>query len=620
MTATTGFFCATRAMASCSASPPATLPPGLSIVTISALTLSLSASLDTASTSLRSSVMIPLTGSLAMCALPNGTPSPRNPTSTAATTASTAKLRQNSRRRLSRRRSSRRSVSNDIVSVINDQSCAVFAATPDHRSLVPGNRTSVLGLGLLVATADRGAGDVAQRSARIGRAEFGHRLLLLLNLLALDGEAQLARGTIDRDDLGVHLFAHGEAVRPLVGLVAREFGATDEAGQHIAHLHFDAVRLDRGDHAGDNLPLVDRIQHRGGWIVLELLDAQADPFLLDVNIQDLGLDHLALLVVGHGQFAGLVPRQVGHVDHAVDIRRQPDEQAEFRDVANFALDFRADRMVVDELLPRVALNLLQSERDPAFGAVHVQHHHLHLLAGGYDLAGMDVLFGPRHLRDVDQAFHARFQFDEGAVVGDVGDAAGVFGSRRVLGGHTLPRIGLQLLHAEADALGLRIEADHLHLDLLADLQGFGRMIDAPPGDVGDVQQAIDAAEIDERAVVGDVLHHAIKNHAFLEALDQFAALLRAGLLQHGAAGHHDVAAGAVHLEDLERLGRTHQRAHVAHRADIHLTAWQERHGAPEIDGEATLHPAVDRAVDALLGLERLFQIGPGLLAASLLAR
>ncbi len=146
------------------------------------------------------------------------------------------------------------------------------------------------------------------------------------------------------------------------------------------------------------------------------------------------------------------------------------------------------------------------------------------------------------------------------------------------------------------------------------------MVDAPPGDVGDVQQAVDAAKIDERAVVGDVLHHAVQDHAFLEALDQLAALLGAGLFQHGAAGHHDVAAGAVHLEDLERLRRTHQRAHVAHRPDIHLRTGQERHRAAEIDGEAALHPAVDRAVDALLRLERLFQIGPGFLAASLLAR
>ena len=135
-----------------------------------------------------------------------------------------------------------------------------------------------------------------------------------------------------------------------------------------------------------------------------------------------------------------------------------------------------------------------------------------------------------------------------------------------------------------------------------------------------MQQAIDAAQIDERAVVGDVLHHAVEDLAFLQALDQLGALLGAGLLQHGAAGHHDVAAGAVHLEDLERLRRAHQRADVAHRADIDLAAGQERHGAAEIDGEAALHPAIDRAVDALLGLERLLEVGPGLLAAGLLAR
>ncbi len=54
-----------------------------------------------------------------------------------------------------------------------------------------------------------------------------------------------------------------------------------------------------------------------------------------------------------------------------------------------------------------------------------------------------------------------------------------------------------------------------------------------------------------------------------------------------------------------------------------ISTWltgQERHGAAEIDGEAALDPAVDRAVDALLGLERLFQVGPGFLAPRLLAR
>ena len=88
-------------------------------------------------------------------------------------------------------------------------------------------------------------------------------------------------------------------------------------------------------------------------------------------------------------------------------------------------------------------------------AVHVQHHHLDFLAGGDDLAGMDVLLGPGHFGDVHQALDPRLQLHEGAVVGDVGDAAGVLGARRILRGDAFPRIGLELLHAEADALGVR---------------------------------------------------------------------------------------------------------------------------------------------------------------------
>ena len=86
------------------------------------------------------------------------------------------------------------------------------------------------------------------------------------------------------------------------------------------------------------------------------------------------------------------------------------------------------------------------------------------------------------------------------------------------------------------------------------------MVDAAPGDVGDVQQAVDAAEVDERAVVGDVLDHAVDDLAFLEVLDDLGALLGAALFQDRAARDDDVAAAPVHLEDLEGLRHVHQRA------------------------------------------------------------
>ena len=122
---------------------------------------------------------------------------------------------------------------------------------------------------------------------------------------------------------------------------------------------------------------------------------------------------------------------------------------------------------------------------------------------------MDVLLGPAHLGDVDQAFDARLQLDEGAIFGDVGDAAREHAVDRIFGRGAFPRIALELLHAEADALGVAVDADDLHLDRVADVDHLARVADALVADVGDVEQAVDPAEVDERAVIGDVLDDAV---------------------------------------------------------------------------------------------------------------
>ena len=192
---------------------------------------------------------------------------------------------------------------------------------------------------------------------------------------------------------------------------------------------------------------------------------------------------------------------------------------------------------------------------------------------------------------------------------------------RILGLDALPRIVEQLLHAERDAVGLVVDLDDLDLHLLADVEHLGRVVDAPPGDVGDVQQAVDAAEIDERAVVGDVLDHAVDDLALFEVLHQLLALLGAGLFQHGAARDDDVAAPAVHLEDLERL-RDCSSAATTSRIG-RMSTWrarQERHRAVEIDGEAALDLVEDDARDLLVVLEGLLELAPALLAPRLVAR
>ena len=193
-------------------------------------------------------------------------------------------------------------------------------------------------------------------------------------------------------------------------------------------------------------------------------------------------------------------------------------------------------------------------------------------------------------------------------------------SERILRLDALPRIVQQLLHAERDAVGLVVDLDDLDLHRLADGQHLGRVVDAPPGDIGDVQQAVDAAEVDERTVIGDVLDDAVDHLTLFEVLHQLLALLGAGLFENRAARHHDVAAAAIHLEDLERLRIVHQRSDVADRADIDLRARQEGDGAVEVDGEAALDLVEDDAVDLLVVVEGLLELAPAFFAARLVAR
>src|SRR5207302_2268925 len=315
-----------------------------------------------------------------------------------------------------------------------------------------------------------------------------------------------------------------------------------------------------------------------------------------------------------------LPVEIGQMDHAVDVALEPEEQAELGLVLDLALDRGADREFFDEHFPGIAHGLLEAERNPALDRIDLQNLHFDFLRGRNDLAGVHVFLGPRHFRDVDQAFDARLQFDERAVVGDVGDAAGEARIQRVLRLDALPRIVQQLLHAERNAVGLVVDLDDLDLHGLADGKHFGRVVDPAPGDIGDVKQAVDAAEINERTVIGDVLDHAVDHLTFFEVLHQFLALLGAGLFENRAARHHDVAAAAIHLEDLERLRVVHQRSDVADRADIDLRARQEGNGAVEVDGEAALDLVEDDAVNLLVVVEGLLELAPAFLAARLVAR
>src|SRR4029079_15634421 len=205
---------------------------------------------------------------------------------------------------------------------------------------------------------------------------------------------------------GIDLLALGEALRPLLGAVAREVRTADEGGEVVSgDLDLDAGFLDVDDLAGDDRALAQLA--RGGGvrerIGADLLYAERDALLLDVDVEDLRFDHVAAVERYDRLFAGLVPVEVGEVDHAVDVAVEADEEAELGLVLDLALDRRAGRILGGKGLPRIGERLLEAERDAPLHRIDLEDHHLNLLRGGDELAGVDVLLGPRHLGDVDQA-------------------------------------------------------------------------------------------------------------------------------------------------------------------------------------------------------------------------
>ncbi len=308
------------------------------------------------------------------------------------------------------------------------------------------------------------------------------------------------------------------------------------------------------------------------------------------------------------------------MDEAVDSARQSDEDAEVGDRLDLAGDLVALLVVHREVVPRVRHALLHAERDPAALLVDLEDHHLDFVAELHDLGRMDVLVGPVHFRDVDEPFDPGLDLDERAVVGDVGDLAEEARAGRVAARQADPRVLAELLHAERDAVLFLVELEDLRGDLVADRQDFRRVLDAAPCEVGDVQQAVDAAEIDERAVVGDVLDDALDGRAFLQRRQELLALLAEARLEHGAARDDDVVALAVELDDLELERLVLERRRVLDRTDVDERSGEERANAVDHHGEAALHLAGDEAGDDRALLHRGLEVVPGLEALRLVAR
>ena len=148
-----------------------------------------------------------------------------------------------------------------------------------------------------------------------------------------------------------------------------------------------------------------------------------------------------------------------------------------------------------------------------------------------------------------------------------------------------------------------VEVEHLDLDLVADLHHLGRMRDAAPRHVGDVEQAVDAAEVDEGAEVGDVLDDALAHLVLGQLLHEVLALVRRAPPR--GSTRRDTTMLRRRLLSLMILNSkrlAEELVDVRHLAQRDLRAGQERLDAHEVDDDAALDLLHERALDRLVAL------------------
>ena len=145
------------------------------------------------------------------------------------------------------------------------------------------------------------------------------------------------------------------------------------------------------------------------------------------------------------------------------------------------------------------------------------------------------------------------------------------------------------------------------------------MVDVLPRQLADVDEAVHAAEVDERTERHDAADHTLADLARLEVGEEAVAALLLGLLEEGPTAQHDVVAVLVELDDLGLHDLADIGLEVADTAQFDQRGREEATEA-DVDDETALDDLDHRTLDHALGFLDLLDRAPrALVLGTLLA-
>src|ERR1041384_7208253 len=291
------------------------------------------------------------------------------------------------------------------------------------------------------------------------------------------------------------------------------------------------------------------------------------------------------------------------MDQSIDAIFDFDESAEVCKRTHLSGNPRANVITHRECFPRICADLLESKAYAATVRIGIQHNRFYILPNRKQFGRVLQALRPGHLGHMHQTLDARLDFDKRAIVGKADYLAADMRALREALRNALPRIRQELLIAERDSLFLAIELEHLDLNRISDLDDIGWRLNAAPTHVDDVQKSVDTAEVDERAIVGDVLDHPLEHHVLFDVGKRLRLLLAGCFFENSLARNDYIAALAVQLDYADFDFLSQEAFEVAHRSDINLRSREKCRHAVAVNLETALYPldcAAPRLCDTAL--------------------
>ena len=342
-------------------------------------------------------------------------------------------------------------------------------------------------------------------------------------------------------------------------------------------------------------------------------------WLAFVDPEDLGVHRVAFFddLGGVGGLAG--PGHVRNVDHAIDALLEFHKGSVGRRIAHDSLDRTTHGITKMDLFPRIGLQMAHREGEFLFFLADRDDNGVDFLAFLKNVARPGDATGPGKFGNVHQAFDAGLELDKRSVRYEAGDFSADLEIDRVFFGNLVPGVFGHLFEAEGDSEAFLVDFENEDFDFLTGLEKLGRMTEATPSHIGDVEESVQTVEVDEGSEFGEVFDTAFDLGSLVEVGEELGAFLVAFFLDQFATREDHVLAVFVQLHDPAFEGLAEEFAQIFRGVDVDLGRGQEGFDA-DVDHETTFHDAFYEALDGLSGFAELDDFIPVLFMGGFLTR